>query len=259
MQLNYEKRWHYSLGIIIISLILGYVNFIHDDVRVLTELTQRENAIATKINQFTATTAFANKQISNAKLPKDLYAHLLMLVRIFNVQLITSSVKEARGYPPYKIITNLVIEGETSYLLQFIESLFQQSYLILPLDFSLDVLGNKKIHLTMDVLLEKQPVSPLAKTAKSINHLFCSSANAFNFKQQATVQEAAAFSLSTLRLGGYLQDEYERQAIIKLPNNTVTLVKIGDALGTELGRVEKIEPNNVQITLANHQSFILKN
>lgn len=259
MQLKYERRWYYCLGVIIISLILGYVNFIHADVQELAELTQRGNEISAKIKQFTATTLLNNEYINKSKLPKALYAQLLMLVTLSNMQLLASKVKEIRGDPPYRIIASLVIEGEARYLLQFMASLMQQPYLILPLDFSLKVISDKKINLTMDVLLEKQPLPPLKKIAKNTRRLFCPSANAFNFKQQSTMQEAATFSLSSLRLGGYLQDEYEQKAIIKLPNNTVTLIKIGDKLGAELGRVEEIEPNRVLIRLANQQSFILEN
>ena len=155
----------------------------------------------------------------------------------------------------------LVMNGTYASFFHFIDVLAQQKMSFQMDEFTLQALHHGELRMVLEIIAsgfiqeQLQTMSSIA-TAHIISP-FCdlgSNSVSIPIGSNITTQN---FSVTRMKMKGYLQEHHRASALVRLPDNTVEKMIQGSIVGNEHARVNDIKENRIEFKFPDQRNYIL--
>lgn len=263
--MRYEYRWWYAVFIVASVIGLGTVFLLKPIFSHIAELKERERQLHKKIKQGQRLAKqYALKDhasISSPRAPSALLSDLIMYAQanglmVLNAHFLPGEAEENSEVAKVK----LMVQGNFLKLFLFLEALNQSRFPMVALDFSYEAKAEENFIFTANVAIFRQENPQfVSKTGEKIpQNPFCFALPFIHQRPENEGVKAPNFSIKTIKMTGYMEQEKRSQALLFLPDLTLVTASFGDVIGKEKAKVIEIQPHYVNLLLPNQERVLLK-
>lgn len=196
-------------------------------------------ALTEKLTDARRLSEYQMKQIVKAE--KETQPQLLALERLF-LLLHQHGLNLKSAYMPSKEKVNVVLEGSFLRWQSLVEALNQQTPALLVAHFSFKQAKIGDAIIKMDLIAQEMlNVRPNKSSHFKLSPI-CGETKAHDSPKKS-------YPVSQMKVKATVKDNKQARALVLLPNNKTSEVKVGDHIGEELATVLEIHPNEVVVEL----------
>lgn len=263
--MHYKYRWWYAFFIVASVVGLGKIFILNPLFSHLTLLKEKENQLHAHIKQaerLAKQQAFTNpKPIALPRARSVLLSDLITQVQANGLLVLETTLLPTKSAENEEIArVKLIVQGDFLKLFLFINALNQSRFPMVVLDFSYEAKANDSFIFTTNLaLFRRENLQFLGKNNEKIpRNPFCFSLPFSHQNPKNEAVKAQHFSLKTIKMTGYVEQEKQSQALLFLPDLTLISASLGDTLGKENAKITAIKPHYVSLLLPNQERIVLK-
>lgn len=267
--MHYESRWINAFWVGGLIIIVGFFYDIKPKWNEYHELNHKffllKKEILVKKKKLHDRKKSHNFIILSDNDKKNQEAHaLFLIVEAMNAQGLSlqkaikkvSAIKEKKDV----IVFHVIAEGNFKKVYSFMMMLFQYSNFLTFLDFSYLKNAEKKFIFTADIAffhpkkIENITMFKFDNKEKWVDP-FCSNQD---FYLHFNEENLTHYSVFQMKIIGFLQLAFRQEAWMKLPNQSIFSVKVGDVIGKERARITHLSTDEMVMLFPNHEKHVLK-
>lgn len=260
--MQYQYRWIYGLMTFLFLIVTGYFYYIQPQWQEMHRLRNERQELLQRLNSeknwIERMQGYPKTSLAQSLLGQvDLIGTFLDEVHKENLLINSLQILPITKWHDVDVcVLHIEVIGDYQQITSFISIWQQQLPQVVLADFSYHSQKENKYLFSAEIILAKKKLTALTGGKvglfQSMSNPFCSS-HAGELMSTIDLSTAASFSLTQMRMIGYMQLGERKEALILLPNNVIVAVKEGMVVGREAGTVEEIKANHLLFVLPNRQ------